>query len=71
MSDFKPRHDLQLALFTMFSQRLVVRDQHEALAEVYQAMDLDGDGVISERDFLTSYEIYYTKSQAKFKESLA
>ena len=59
LREFNPVHELQVALFTLMAQRLVVREAQEGLAEVFFAMDQDGDGVISEQDFNHSYEIYY------------
>lgn len=64
-----PRHTLQLALFTMFSIRLVVREEQESLSEVFFAMDLDNDGVISLADFTQSYEIYCRKNGQKLNEA--
>ncbi len=43
----------------MFTQRLIVREAHESLSEVFSAMDLDNDGVLSESDFKQSFKFYY------------
>ena len=43
----------------------MVREAHETLAEVFMAMDQDSDGLISEQDFLSSYEIFYKGTKAK------
>ena len=52
----------------MMAQRLVVREAQEGLAEVFFAMDQDGDGVISEQDFNHSYEIYYGQGSEQMEE---
>ena len=63
MKEFNPRHDLQVALLSMFTHRLVVREAQEELAEVFSAMDLDADGVISEQDFTKSFALFYRAKQ--------
>ena len=43
----------------MLSHRLLVRDAHENLANLFSAIDQDCDGVISEADFVTSYQLAF------------
>ena len=56
MHTFNPQHDLKIALMTMLSHRLVVREAQENLATAFSTLDHDNDGVVSEGDFALAFQ---------------